>query len=147
MSAAGATPGIRVEEHEIVFDDASYTATMRVVGDVSEQEMAAIQEAVTPLLVGRPPRFWLINMTRAGIMGSGARRRLAGWMRSMPGPGVAYICANPRARIVMSLVHQAVRLFTGLQHASEFFDTEEEALAWISERNSGGAAPPSPEGA
>ncbi len=130
MSAGWPVPGVKAGNHEIAFEEPD-TIFLRIVGVLAEEHVERIIAAADPFLAVRPPVFWVLGMAEAGDMPGGSRRRMTEWARQRPSAGSAYVEASVPARMVITMLHHAVRLFTGAQQVMGFFATVEEARAWI----------------
>ncbi|MDI1483810.1 STAS/SEC14 domain-containing protein [Polyangium sp. y55x31] len=78
------------------------------------------------------PYFVVADMTGLVEVGPAARKAAAGDPRAHRVAGIAIIGANFHMRVLMGMISKALRLFYGQRRFQmEFFEREDEALAWV----------------
>lgn len=121
---------MKIGNHDIAIEEPDLLL-VRVTGAVSVRDVEAFCAAVLSVCQGRPRMLFLVDVSGIGEFGSLARRRLAEEMRPVPSRGVVFVGAGFGTRVVLQMLIHAVRLLTGRDNPSAFFDTEAEARAWI----------------
>jgi hypothetical protein len=121
---------MKIGNHDIAFEEPDLFL-VRVDGAVLVREVEAFCAEVRSLSRGRSRVLFLVDVSGIGEFGGPARRRLAEQMRPVPSRGVVFVGAGFSTRVVLQMVIHAVRLLTGRDNPSGYFDTDAEARAWI----------------
>ena len=110
------------------------------IGDISGDEMRRLLAAQKAVMTGSPRLLLLIDLSRVGSVSPEARK--AGAANDANNPeekalGTAIFGASLPVRMLATLVTMAGSVLRKLKSTDSpvrFFETEREALAWLSER-------------
>ena len=116
------------EEPDIIF--------MKLSGDVSDAEGLELLRRQKAFAEGRKMLFFLMDGREMAGISPGARRAVAETLKEIPLYGMANFQSPMTARVVAKLVITAINLFRkdASTNPVEFFNSEEEARAWIASR-------------
>jgi hypothetical protein len=115
----------------------------RYVGDVSGADVVRLTEELQRRMAGKPHAFLLSDFHHLGRVSADARSAGVDMLRDLHLRGTAIIGASVHIRVISKLVFKATELLNkSVERPMRFFDTEAEALAWLTER-SRELAPPS----
>jgi len=104
----------------------------RFTGDYDVEHALKLQAITNELATRVGYRLLLIDVREMGAVTSGARRFLAQDQQRDPRPSsVAIVGATFGIRTIATMTIRAVGLLTKMPATLEFFDTEEQALAWL----------------
>jgi hypothetical protein len=106
---------------------------LKLSGSCTEEEGREINRRNREAASGLPHVFFLIDFAEAGNVPAVVRRVSAETLRSLPTRAIAVYAAPLRARVIATMVATAINFFRTDEDRKllEFFDTEEEARAWI----------------
>ena len=113
------------EEPDIIY--------MKFDGDVTNDEVAAINGLHLEICKGRDRVFFLIDMENLETLSSSVRRSSIEALNQMPIQGLSIYKAPMTARVLAKLLITGMRLF-GKNIPLQFSDTEAEAREWIAQR-------------
>lgn len=116
------------EEPDIIF--------MKMIGEVTAEEGLAINEKHTEYVRGRDRIFYLIDFSELESVPAPVRKAASETIKEFPLEGLALFNAPLKARVLVKLILTAMKLFRGggPNVPLLFFDTEEEARTWITNR-------------
>jgi hypothetical protein len=107
----------------------------RFNGDISEQGMRELTHREKQMIEGIPYLLKLVDMRRAGNISAGARKAGAEKVHEIPVLGVAIFGANFAIRVLANLVVRAGSIMRKIDTVpTMFFETEEEARAWLEKK-------------
>ncbi|MES1243314.1 MAG: STAS/SEC14 domain-containing protein [Acidobacteriota bacterium] len=113
------------EEPDIIY--------MKFVGDVTDDEVRAINDLHLEICKGRDRVYFLVDMEELATLSSSVRRSAIEALNQMPIQGLSIYKAPMTARVLAKLIITGMRLF-GKHIPLQFSDTEAEAREWIAER-------------
>ncbi len=113
------------EEPDIIY--------MKLVGDVSDEEVRAINAMHLDFSRGRDRVFYLIDMSELATLSSSVRKAAIESLNQMPLQGLSIYKAPLTARVLAKLIITGMRLF-GKNIPLQFSDSEAEARDWIAQR-------------
>jgi hypothetical protein len=125
-----------IGQHATGFEEPD-TIWLRLVGAVNEEEGRVINDFNVSYGKGRQHIFFLVDLAGLESIDPVARREAAVAMQQLPLCGVAIHGASLKAKVLAKLVFTAINLFRRTSEASvpiHFFDTADEARAWIHRR-------------
>jgi hypothetical protein len=106
----------------------------------TEQDMIAILDACAELAGGKP-FFQLVDLTKVDTLTPAVRRVIGDSAKHMQFRGLAMFGASFQMKVVAKLVNSALVLFRKSPFPQDFFDTQDQALAWVDQmRARAGAA-------
>lgn len=116
------------EEPDILF--------LRLSGPVSEAEGGEINSRHRDFGQGKERLFFLVDLKDLESIHPGVRKEAGGILKDLPLRGAALYNASLKARVIAKLILTAVNLFRSAEEKMPicFFDTEEEARAWLQQR-------------
>ena len=116
------------EEPDIIF--------MKLTGDVTDAEGLELLRRQRSFAEGRKMLFFLMDDREMAGISPDARKAVAEMLKEIPLYGMANYQAPMKARVVAKLVITAINLFRkdASTNPVVFFDSEEEARAWIAQR-------------
>lgn len=115
------------EEPDIIY--------LKFVGDVTDEEVRAINAMHLDFCRGRDRVFFLVDMSELSTLSSSVRKAAIEALNKMPLQGLSIYQAPITARVLAKLIITGMRLF-GKHIPLQFSDTEAEAREWIAERRS-----------
>ncbi len=108
---------------------------LKLSGDISERDMRGLTDYVHCMTAHLPYTLVLADVSELGDVPASARRVSADLRRPVPYRGMAFVKASFQTRILMKLVLGAMNQLTRTaDNPLAFFDTEEEARAWLRQR-------------
>ncbi len=113
------------EEPDIVY--------MKLVGDVSDEEVRAINAMHLDFARDRDRIFFLVDMSELATLSSSVRKSAIEALNQMPLQGLSIYKAPLTARVLAKLIITGMRLF-GKNIPLQFSDSEAEARDWIAQR-------------
>jgi anti-anti-sigma regulatory factor len=113
------------EEPDIIY--------MKFVGDVTDDEVRAINDLHLEICKGRDRVFFLVDMAELSTLSSSVRKAAIEALNQMPLQGLSIYQAPMTARVLAKLIITGMRLF-GKHIPLQFSDTEAEAREWIAQR-------------
>jgi hypothetical protein len=129
-----------VGSHATWFEEPELIA-LRLNGDVSLEESAALADIHTEMARGRQAVYMLLDMTEFGSGTPAGRKVTSEALTRMPVRGVAICRAKLTSKVMAKLVFAGVKLFRkDVKFEIEFFDHESAAREWIAARRSAAAA-------
>jgi hypothetical protein len=103
-----------------------------LVGDVSGEDMDVLIEWINRAGGGRKPWFSMTNMSKMGSLTSEAKK---GLRKLPPYTAATVVGLSVQARVALQLLNRAYEMWNrGIDNKLGFFDTEEDARAWIDEQ-------------
>ena len=116
------------EEPDIIF--------MKLSGDVTDAEGLELLRRQRGFAEGRKLLFFLMDDREMAGISPDARKAVAEMLKEIPLYGMANFQAPMKAKVVAKLVITAINLFRkdAKSNPVEFFNSEEEARAWIAQR-------------
>jgi hypothetical protein len=129
-----------VGSHATWFEEPELIA-LRLNGDVSLEESAALADIHTEMARGSKAIYMLVDMTDFGSGTPAGRKVTSEALTRMPVRGIAVCRAKLTSKVMAKLVFAGVKLFRkDVRFEIEFFDQESKAREWIQERRSAAAA-------
>ncbi len=107
------------------------------IGDISGEEMRRLLAVQKAVMTGSPRLLLLIDLSRVGSVSAEARKAGAANDSEEKALGTAIFGASAPVRMLAQLVTMAGSVLRKLKSTDSpvrFFETEKEALAWLSER-------------
>ncbi|WP_437587235.1 STAS/SEC14 domain-containing protein [Sorangium sp. So ce1000] len=102
-----------------------------IEGDISDPMARSIAAVFRRVSDSGRELFVLSDARRVGTLTAGARSALAEELRGLRFSGVAVFGASFSLRVVITLASRSVQFFTGEAYPLAFFDTEDDARAWL----------------
>ncbi|HLM72483.1 MAG TPA: STAS/SEC14 domain-containing protein [Polyangiaceae bacterium] len=109
-------------------------------GDISVEDATAIMSRIRDFAGGKRRVFLLFDGTRSGNMAPEARKAVVDTVGKLPIGGIAIFGATFTNRVVATLILKAIGIIYPAAPAANFFLSEAEARAWLSERRSSAEA-------
>lgn len=109
------------------------TIYLKLVGDVSDEEVKAINDMHLEFARGRARVFFLVDMSELATLSSSVRKAAIEALNKMPLQGLSIYQAPLTARVLAKLIITGMRLF-GKNIPLQFSDSEAEAREWIAQR-------------
>lgn len=118
----------KFEEPDLLF--------MKLVGDVSNEEVREINQAHLTYGQNVPYLFYLIDLSELDNLAPQVRKEASEVVKVLPLRGTAIYGAPLKAKVLAKLMLTAANMFRGGKNPNpvEFYDTEEQARAWIEKR-------------
>lgn len=113
------------EEPDIIY--------LKFVGDVTDEEVKAINEMHLEFARNRARVFFLVDMSELATLSSSVRKSAIAALNQMPLQGLSIYQAPLTARVLAKLIITGMRLF-GKNIPLQFSDSEAEAREWIAQR-------------
>ena len=113
------------EEPDIIY--------LKFVGDVTDEEVQAVNDLHLEICKGRDRVFFLVDMAELSTLSSSVRKSAIEALNKMPIQGLSIYQAPMTARVLAKLIITGMRLF-GKNIPLQFSDTEAEAREWIAQR-------------
>lgn len=113
------------EEPDIIY--------LKLVGDVTDEEVKAVNDMNLAFARGRARVFYLVDMSELATLSSSVRKAAIEALNQMPLQGLSIYQAPLTARVLAKLIITGMRLF-GKNIPLQFSDSEAEARAWIAQR-------------
>ena len=109
---------------------------MKLVGDVSGDEVKAINEAHLGYGQNADQLFYLIDLSELDNLGPQVRKEASEVVKLLPLRGTAIYGAPLKAKVLAKLMLTAASMFRGGKNFNpvEFYDSESDARAWIEKR-------------
>jgi hypothetical protein len=109
---------------------------MKLVGDVSNEEVREINQAHLDIAQGFQQLFYLIDLSQLDNLGPQVRKEASDVVKMLPLRGTAIYGAPLKAKVLAKLMLTAASMFRGGKNFNpvEFLDNEGEARAWIQKR-------------
>jgi len=116
------------EEPDILF--------MKLVGDVSNEEVKVINQTHLDLAQGTHQLFYLIDLSELDNLAPQVRKEASEVVKLLPLRGTAIYGAPLKAKVLAKLMLTAASMFRGGKNFNpvEFHDNESQARAWIAKR-------------
>jgi hypothetical protein len=113
-----------------------------LAGNPTEPDMKALVDAYVELAAGRPI-FLIVDLSEVDNINPGARKVISESFKRIEFRGTAMFGASFQMKVVAKLINSALGLFQKSKYPQEFFDSLDEALAWVDQLRAkarGGAA-------
>jgi hypothetical protein len=109
---------------------------MKLVGDVSNEEVKGINQAHLGYGENAKELFYLIDLSELENLAPQVRKEASQVVKMLPLRGTAIYGAPLKAKVLAKLMLTAANMFRGGKNPNpvEFCDTEAEARAWIEKR-------------
>jgi hypothetical protein len=109
---------------------------MKLVGDVSNEEVKEINQAHIDLSQGFQQLYFLIDLSQLDNLAPQVRKEASEVVKTLPLRGTAIYGAPLKAKVLAKLMLTAASMFRGGKNFNpvEFLDDEAEARAWIEKR-------------
>jgi hypothetical protein len=110
---------------------------MKLVGDVSHEEVRVINQAHLDYGQEVQQLFYLIDLSELENLGPHVRKEASEVVKALPLRGTAIYGAPLKAKVLAKLMLTAASMFRGTGknfNPVEFHDTEASARAWIDKR-------------
>lgn len=109
---------------------------MKLVGDVSNEEVKVINQAHLEYAQRGKNLFYLIDLSELDNLAPQVRKEASDTVKLLPLRGTAIYGAPLKAKVLAKLMLTASNMFRGGKNPNpvEFVDSEEEARAWITKR-------------
>ena len=116
------------EEPDILF--------MKLVGDVTNEEVKVINQTHLDLAQGTHQLFYLIDLSELDNLAPQVRKEASEVVKLLPLRGTAIYGAPLKAKVLAKLMLTAASMFRGGKNFNpvEFHDNESQARAWIAKR-------------
>ncbi|AUX30721.1 MULTISPECIES: STAS/SEC14 domain-containing protein [Sorangium] len=112
-------------------EDADGILCFAIEGDISDEIARSLCAVFRRVWESGREVFVLADARRVGTLTAAARSALAEELRGVRFGGVASFGASFSVRVVTTLASRSVQFFTGEVYPLAFFDTEDEARAWL----------------
>ncbi|CAN96743.1 MULTISPECIES: STAS/SEC14 domain-containing protein [Sorangium] len=112
-------------------EDADGILRFAIEGDISEEIARSLCAVFRRVSESGREVFVLADARRVGTLTAAARSAMAEELRGVRFGGVAVFGASFSVRVVTTLASRSVQFFTGEVYPMAFFDTEDEACAWL----------------
>jgi hypothetical protein len=111
---------------------------MKLVGDVSNDEVKAINQAHLDYGQTVEQLYYLIDLSQLDNLAPHVRKEASEVVKALPLRGTAIYGAPLKAKVLAKLMLTAANMFRGGKNPNpvEFLDNEAEARAWIERRRS-----------
>jgi len=123
----------KIGQHVLLLEDPDIVS-VEMVGDLSPAEAADLNKGILQFSTGKPFVFFLANMARFGSVAAEARKVTAKATEHIPYRGMAFFGASFQARVIATLILNAVNLITRRDNPGEFFPSEPDARVWLNQR-------------
>ncbi|HEY0512209.1 MAG TPA: hypothetical protein VGH73_09910 [Thermoanaerobaculia bacterium] len=109
---------------------------MKLVGDVSYEEVKVINQAHLDFGQGTQQLFYLIDLSELDNLGPQVRKEASEVVKLLPLRGTAIYGAPLKAKVLAKLMLTAASMFRGGKNFNpvEFLDNEGDARVWINRR-------------
>jgi hypothetical protein len=109
---------------------------MKLVGDVSNEEVKEINQAHIALSQGFQQLYFLIDLSELDNLAPQVRKEASEVVKTLPLRGTAIYGAPLKAKVLAKLMLTAASMFRGGKNFNpvEFLDNETEARTWIAKR-------------